>query len=102
MSHPKLLGGQWRTAVDAHGQTLQVKRHDSASAAQPSMNVWIPEQQANGHPLGPHQMLVGHEACLGHDGGGHTTWTCRVCDETVYGPLLNAHCATLDGPARVR
>mgnify|MGYP003289994991 CR=1 FL=1 len=23
--------------------------------------------------------------CLGH-GGGHTTWTCRTCDQTVYGP----------------
>ena len=21
-------------------------------------------------------------------GGGHTTWTCRVCDETVFGPPL--------------
>jgi hypothetical protein len=29
-------------------------------------------------------VLVGHQACLGH-GGGHTTWTCRTCDETVYG-----------------
>ena len=27
---------------------------------------------------------------LGH-GGGHTSWTCRVCDQTVYGPPLNTH-----------
>jgi hypothetical protein len=40
-------------------------------------------------------------ACLGH-GGGHTTWTCRLCDETVYGPPLNTHCTTLEGPATVR
>ncbi len=55
----------------------------------------------NGHTLGPGQVLVGHQACLGH-GGGHTTWTCRTCDQTVYGPPLNTHCATLDGPAVVR
>ena len=33
--------------------------------------------------LGPNEVLVGHQACLGH-GGGHTTWTCRTCDQTVY------------------
>jgi hypothetical protein len=37
---------------------------------------------------------------LGH--GGHTIWTCRTCDQTVYGPLLNTHCTCLDGPATVR
>ena len=42
-----------------------------------------------------------HQACLGH-GGGHTTWTCRTCDQTVYGPPLNTHCTALDGPATVR
>ena len=31
-------------------------------------------------------------------GGGHTTWTCRTCDQTVYGPPLNVHCSKLDGP----
>ena len=49
---------------------------------------WIthpPMRCPNGHPLGPNQVLVGHQACLGH-GGGHTTWTCRTCDQTVYGP----------------
>src|ERR1700737_711753 len=54
-----------------------------------------------GHPLGPNQVLVGHQACLGH-AGGHTTWTCLRCDETVNGPPLDTHCATLDGPATVR
>ncbi len=33
---------------------------------------------------------------------GHTTWTCRTCDQTVYGPLLNTHCSALDGPATAR
>ncbi len=66
---------------------------------------WIthpPTRCPNGHPLGPNQVLVGHQACLGH-GGGHTTWTCRTCDETVYGPpLINTHCTALIGPAAVR
>jgi hypothetical protein len=47
------------------------------------------------------QVLVGHHVWLGH-GGGHTTWTCRTCDQTVYGPPLNTHCTTLDGQASVR
>jgi hypothetical protein len=58
---------------------------------------WIihaPTRCPNGHALGPQQVLVGHQACLGH-GGGHTTWTCRLCDATVYGPPLNTHCTTL-------
>jgi hypothetical protein len=65
---------------------------------------WIthpPTHCPNGHTLGPGQVLVGHQACLGH-GGGHTTWTCRQCDSTVYGPPLNTHCTALDGPATVR
>jgi hypothetical protein len=65
---------------------------------------WIthpPARCPNRHSLGPNQVLVGHEACLGH-GGGHTTWTCRTCDHTEYGPPINAHCTTLNGPATVR
>ena len=65
---------------------------------------WIthpPTRCPNGHSLGPGEVLVGHQACLGH-GGGHTTWTCRTCDQTVYGPPMNTHCAALDGPATVR
>src|SRR4029077_1824065 len=63
---------------------------------------WItqPTRCPNGHPLGPNQVLVGQQACLGH-GGGHTTWTCRTCDQTVYGPP-NTHCTALEGPAQVR
>jgi hypothetical protein len=49
----------------------------------------------------PARFLVGHQACLGH-GGGHTTWTCRSCEATVYGPPLNTHCNSLNGPAVVR
>jgi hypothetical protein len=65
---------------------------------------WItfpPMRCPSGHPLTPGDVLVGHQACTGH-GGGHTTWTCRTCDSTVYGPALNTHCSILDGPAKVR
>jgi hypothetical protein len=65
---------------------------------------WIirrPSRCPNGHEFGASKALVGYQACLGH-GGGHTTWTCRQCDATVYGPPLNTHCTTLDGPATVR
>jgi hypothetical protein len=55
-----------------------------------------PTRSPNGHELGPSAVLVGHQACLGH-GAGHTTWTCRTCDQTVYGPPLNTHCNTLNG-----
>src|SRR6185436_13982633 len=40
---------------------------------------WITEPPThcpNGHRLGPHQTLVGHTACGGHGGGGHTIWHC--------------------------
>jgi len=40
---------------------------------------WIthpPTRCPNGHALGPNQVLVGHVACLGHGGGGHTSWHC--------------------------
>src|ERR1700738_4107359 len=60
-----------------------------------------PTRCPNGHQLGPNKALVGHQACLSH-GGGHTTWTCRTCDQTVYGPPLNTHCSALEGPAAVR
>jgi len=50
---------------------------------------WItkpPSHCSNGHLLGPSQVLVGHVACLGHGGGGHTSWHWRTCDAVVYGP----------------
>ena len=84
-AEPRLLGVQGQLVRTTNGQ-------------------WITKPPAhcpNGHILGPNQVLVGHQACLGH-GGGHTTWTCRTCDQTMYGPPLNTHCHTLDGPAVVR
>jgi hypothetical protein len=57
-------------------------------------------------PTGIHsdltQVLVGNAACLGHGGGGHTSWHCRTCDAVVYGPPLNTNCTALEGPATVR
>lgn len=69
-----------------------------------TVDTWItrpPARCPNGHALDAGRVLVGHEACAGH-GGGHTTWTCRTCEATVYGPALGEHCRTLTGPAAVR
>jgi hypothetical protein len=64
-----------------------------------------PTHCPQGHPLGPKQVLVGHVACQGHGGGGHTLWHCRACPDgelPVYGPPLAKHCTVLEGPATVR
>ncbi|KAA0093687.1 hypothetical protein CIW49_26975 [Mycolicibacterium sp. P1-18] len=66
---------------------------------------WITEPPThcpNGHRLGPHQTLVGHTACGGHGGGGHTIWHCLTCDAITYGPAVNTHCNIAIGPAAVR
>ncbi|MCV7424320.1 hypothetical protein H7K45_27605 [Mycobacterium yunnanensis] len=66
---------------------------------------WItepPTHCGNGHRFGSQRVLVGHVACMGHGGGGHTTWHCRECDHTTYGPALAKHCTVLAGPAAVR
>jgi hypothetical protein len=68
----------------------------SQSAVRDSNFAWTWVVNVPSGGMGP-----GHQACLGY-GGGHTTWTCRTCDETVYGPPLGTHCRTLDGPAVVR
>jgi hypothetical protein len=71
---------------------------------QTTAGIWIvraPTRCPMGHRLGPKLCLVGHTACGGH-GGGHLTWTCRECDQTVYGPPLNTHCSVITGPAAVR
>jgi hypothetical protein len=64
---------------------------------------WItrpPSRCPNGHTPDPNQVLVGHVACLGHGGGGHTNWHCRTCDAVVYGPPMNTHCTALEVPGR--
>jgi hypothetical protein len=66
---------------------------------------WITEAPThcpNGDELGAGQVLVGHTACSGHGGGGHTIWHCRVCEAVVYGPPLAKHCNVTVGPAAVR
>jgi hypothetical protein len=57
-----------------------------------------PAHRPNGHRLGPNRTLVGHVACSGHNGGGHTIWHCIACEAITYGPTLAAHCTALDGP----
>lgn len=67
---------------------------------QTTAGTWItrpPLRCGRGHGLTPGRVLVGHVACQGH-GGGHTTWTCQECDETLYGPPLNTHCTIHTGP----
>jgi hypothetical protein len=45
--------------------------------------------------------MMADQSCAGH-GGGHTTWTCCTCYQTVCGPPLNTHCSALEGSAAVR
>ena len=76
----------------------------SGDLVQTTAGKWIihpPTRCQNGHRLGRGEVLVGHQGCLGY-GGGHTIWSCRTCDATVYGAPLKTHCTTLDGPATVR
>ena len=96
-----LLGIRWSGLVVCKHQGHM--RLSPSALIHPAGSVIIqpPARCPRGHILGPNEVLVGHPACLGH-GGGHTTWTCRTCDQTVYGPPLNTHCTTLDGPATVR
>jgi len=69
-----------------------------------SSGAWItkpPYRCRVGHQLGAHQVLVGHVACHGHGGGGHTTWHCTRCPDSeppIYGPALNVHCRVHTGP----
>ena len=55
-----------------------------------------PQRCPNNHPLGPGQVTVGHLGCSCP--GGHITWACAVCDQTLYAPPLSAHCRILNGP----
>ena len=59
---------------------------------------WHPSTAQTATPFGPDEALIGHQACLGHDGSGYTTWTCRTCDQTVHGP--NA-ASTVEPPVRI-
>jgi hypothetical protein len=71
---------------------------------QTTAGTWIthpPSRCPNGHPFGPHQVLVGHVACLGHGGRGHTSWACTRCDAVTYGLPMAKHCGALHGPATV-
>lgn len=65
---------------------------------------WItePPTHCHGHQLGPRQVLVGHTACSGHGGCGHTMWDCRTCEAITYGPALAKPCNVAIGPAAVR
>ena len=69
----------------------------------PSGGLW---RGAGYMPASPNSLTHGRDLAQATgrpaERGGHTTWTCRTCGQTVYGPPLNTHCTTLDGPATVR
>ena len=72
---------------------------------QTTAGTWIthpPTRCPNGHLFGPGAVLVGHVACLGHGGGGHTIWHLPKLRRDGYGPPLAKHCTALEGPASVR
>ena len=100
---PVLLLGGPRPAAAARFSV--VGQDVLGELVQTTAGTWIthpPTRCPNGHQLGPNQVLVGHVACLGHGGGGHTSWHCRTCEDVAYGPPLNTHCTCLDGPATGR
>jgi len=73
-------------SAQREGLAIHRASTDRRDLVQTTARTWIshpPTRCPNGHPLGPGQVLVGHQACLGHC-GGHTTWTCLTCDQT-YG-----------------
>ena len=93
------------TRIVTHRGPTSAQRHDPTRGCPPTttaLSFTKSRQCPNGHPLGANQVLVGHVACLGHGGGGHTSWHCRTCDAVIYGPPLNTHCTALEGPAAVR
>jgi hypothetical protein len=60
-----------------------------------------PQRCPDGHRLGPHRVLVGHQPCgCGHH--GHMTWECRECSTTIYAPPVDDACRVLNGAAFVR
>ena len=56
-----------------------------------------PPHCTNGRRLGPGELLVGHQACLG-DSGGHTSWTRRTPGSTIYSNSWWEHHHRLNRP----
>ena len=78
--------------------------HQAGDLVRSVSGAWVtfaPTHCPNGHPLSGGKVLVGHLACVEHR-GGHTTWNCRICDQTVYGPVIGSGCSVVNGPAAVR
>jgi hypothetical protein len=59
----------------ALGRKLSVVRGELVQTAAGKWITHPPSRCPNGRPLGPGEVLVGRQACLGH-GGGRTTWRC--------------------------
>jgi hypothetical protein len=96
------LGHSSQTPGSGPGRTLSTVWGELVQTTDGRWMTRPPSRGPNGHALGPNQVLVGHVACLGHGGGGHMSWHCRICDAVVYGPPMAEHCTALEGPATVR
>ena len=83
-------GTSQRMFINVDRRTHRHRRIRYPAVALEVETAYPPGSPPTGHPFGPNQVLVGHQACLGH--GGHTTWTCRTCQRTVYGPPPKTHC----------
>lgn len=73
---------------------------DVGDLVQTTSGAWVvrsPTHCANGHRLAPDRCLVGFAHCS--HGDGHTSWWCRECGDTVYGPPLIESCSLFNGPA---
>jgi hypothetical protein len=87
--------------VDAYDRPMPRVRR-VGDLVRTTAGTWItkpPSRCTRGHELGPNQVLVGQVACLGHGGGGHTTWHCGTCprdEPPTYGPPLAKHCTVLE------
>lgn len=60
-----------------------------------------PQHCPREHPLGPNEVLVGHQPCAGSCHGGHI-WECLQCGSVTYSPGVGAGCRLLDAAAFIR
>ncbi|MFI9509085.1 hypothetical protein [Nocardia sp. NPDC052566] len=53
----------------------------------------------NRHRQGPNRTLVGWQSCIAVD-GGHRTYLCRTCGDTIYVPTVGPQCSHRDFDGR--
>lgn len=85
----------------SHGRSTLTAMPTVGDLVRSTEGAWVvrpPTHCPNGHLLGPRQCLVGFAHC-NHD-GGHTSWWCRECGATVYGPPLGDGCVLFNRARR--